>query len=96
MPSFHGKMAVIVPTWAGFLPKHNLSECCSVDVRLSKRLTCKRSRSMTAPVRTNAKAYATEVDVAIIGGGPGGLAAAAAVTSAFGDTLRVQVSSLLV
>jgi len=51
---------------------------------------------MTAPVRTNAKAYATGVDVAIIGGGPGGLAAAAAVTSAFGDTLRVQVSSLLV
>jgi len=51
---------------------------------------------MTAPVRTNAKAHATEVDVAIIGGGPGGLAAAAAVTSAFGDTLRVQVFSLLV
>ncbi|KAL0047809.1 hypothetical protein WJX82_000477 [Trebouxia sp. C0006] len=46
---------------------------------------------MTAPVRTHAKAYATEVDVAIIGGGPGGLSAAAAVTSAFGDTLRVQV-----
>ncbi|KAL0018623.1 hypothetical protein WJX79_002055 [Trebouxia sp. C0005] len=46
---------------------------------------------MTAPVRTNAKARATEVDVAIIGGGPGGLAAAAAVTSAFGNTLRVQV-----
>ncbi len=51
---------------------------------------------MTASVRTHAKAYATEVDVAIIGGGPGGLAAAAAVTSAFGDTLRVQVNSLLV
>ena len=90
-------MAVpLEPTRAGFLPRQNLFERCLFDVRLSKRLTCKRSRSMTAPVRTHAKAYATEVDVAIIGGGPGGLAAAAAFTSAFGDTLRVQVNSLLV
>ncbi len=84
------------PTRAGFLPKQSWFECRLFDVRLVKRVTCKRSRSMTAPVRTHAKAYATEVDVAIIGGGPGGLSAAAAVTSAFGDTLRVQVNSLLV
>ncbi len=90
-------MAVpLKPTRAIFLQKQTLFECCLFDVRLNKRLTCKRARSMTASVRTHAKAYATEVDVAIIGGGPGGLAAAAAVTSAFGDTLRVQVNSLLV
>lgn len=32
-----------------------------------------------------------EVDVAVIGGGPGGLSAAAAVLSAFGDAFRVKV-----
>jgi len=32
-----------------------------------------------------------DVDVAIVGGGPGGLAAAAATRSAFGDSLRVKV-----
>ncbi|KAL0049404.1 hypothetical protein WJX82_001334 [Trebouxia sp. C0006] len=32
-----------------------------------------------------------EVDVAVVGGGPGGLAAAAAVLSAFGDTFEVRV-----
>ncbi|KAL0021549.1 hypothetical protein WJX77_007380 [Trebouxia sp. C0004] len=46
---------------------------------------------MIASVRTNAKGHATEVDVATMGGGPGGLPAAAAVSSAFSDTLSVQV-----
>ncbi|KAL0042605.1 hypothetical protein WJX79_004971 [Trebouxia sp. C0005] len=32
-----------------------------------------------------------EVDVAVVGGGPGGLATAAAVLSAFGDTFKVKV-----
>ncbi len=36
-----------------------------------------------------------EVDVAIVGGGPGGLATAAAVLSAFGDTLKVKVRLLM-
>ena len=36
-----------------------------------------------------------EVDVAVVGGGPGGLAAAAAVLSAFGDTFEVRVRRLM-
>jgi len=36
-----------------------------------------------------------EVDVAVVGGGPGGLAAAAAVLSAFGDTFEVKVRRLM-
>jgi NADH dehydrogenase FAD-containing subunit len=32
-----------------------------------------------------------EIDVAIVGGGPGGLASAAAVVSALGDDVRVKV-----
>jgi len=36
-----------------------------------------------------------EVDAAVVGGGPGGLAAAAAVLSAFGDTLKVKVRLLM-
>lgn len=42
------------------------------------------------------KCCATEIDVAIVGGGPGGLAAAAAVTSAFGNSLKVKVAVLLI
>lgn len=38
-----------------------------------------------------AKVNATEVDVAVIGGGPGGLAAAAAASSAFGNSLSIKV-----
>ncbi len=36
-----------------------------------------------------------EVDVAVVGGGPGGLSAAAAVLSAFGDAFRVKVRLLM-
>ena len=36
-----------------------------------------------------------EVDVAVVGGGPGGLSAAAAVLSAFGDAFRVKVRVLM-
>lgn len=36
-----------------------------------------------------------EVDVAVVGGGPGGLATAAAVLSAFGDTFKVKVRCLM-
>ena len=32
-----------------------------------------------------------DIDVAVIGGGPGGLATAAAVLSAFGQRIRVKV-----
>lgn len=32
-----------------------------------------------------------DVDIAVVGGGPGGLAAAAAITSAFGDDQTVKV-----
>lgn len=39
-----------------------------------------------------AKSCATEVDVAVVGGGPGGLATAAAFTSAFGNSLKVKVT----
>ena len=42
-----------------------------------------------------AKVAATQVDVAIIGGGPGGLAAAAAASSAFGNSLSVKVIKIL-
>ena len=35
----------------------------------------------------------SEVDVAIVGGGPGGLAAAAAIVSALGDDVRVKVKA---
>lgn len=34
-----------------------------------------------------------DVDVAVIGGGPGGLTTAAAILSAFGQLIRVQVCS---
>ena len=37
-----------------------------------------------------------DIDVAIVGGGPGGLATAAAVLSAFGSSTRVKVTVLLV
>ena len=32
-----------------------------------------------------------EVDVAVVGGGPGGLATAAALKAAFGDEMRIKV-----
>ena len=42
-----------------------------------------------------AKSCATDVDVAVIGGGPGGLATAAAFASAFGDSLKIKVTACL-
>ncbi|DBA84819.1 TPA: hypothetical protein ACH3X1_005852 [Trebouxia sp. C0004] len=48
---------------------------------------------MIASVRTNAKGHATEVDVATMGGGPGGLPAAAAVSSAFSKVVHATESS---
>lgn len=41
--------------------------------------------------RTKAAKAATRVDVAVVGGGPGGLATAAAVRSAFGKHVGVKV-----
>ena len=35
----------------------------------------------------------SEVDVAIVGGGPGGLASAAAIVSALGNDVRVKVKA---
>ncbi len=40
-----------------------------------------------------AQSVRSEVDVAIVGGGPGGLAAAAAIVSALGDDVRVKVKA---
>ena len=39
---------------------------------------------------------AVEIDVAVVGGGPGGLATAAAILSASNGRLRVKVSSVTV
>ncbi len=40
-----------------------------------------------------AQVVPSEVDVAIVGGGPGGLASAAAIVSALGNDVRVKVKA---
>lgn len=42
-----------------------------------------------------AESCATDTDVAIIGGGPAGLATAAAFASAFGSSLKIKVTERL-
>lgn len=44
-----------------------------------------------APILRCAQVVPTEVDVAIVGGGPGGLASAAAIVSALGSDVRIKV-----
>lgn len=64
---------------------------CLRDARFHRRQTCRRPELRT-PVRMTAKSCATDIDVAVIGGGPGGLATAAALTSAFGNRLKIKVT----
>lgn len=51
-----------------------------------------RRKRLTHTLRC-ALSIRSEVDVAIVGGGPGGLAAAAAIVSALGDDVRVKVKA---
>lgn len=53
-------------------------------------LPLRKTISMSAE-RTKAAKTATRVDVAVVGGGPGGLATAAAVRSALGKHVGVKV-----
>ena len=53
-------------------------------------LPLRKTISMSA-ARTKAAKTASRVDVAVVGGGPGGLATAAAVRSAFGKHVGVKV-----
>ena len=46
---------------------------------------------MADPLRRDLKHADLGVDVAVVGGGPGGLATAAALRAAFGDAIRVKV-----
>lgn len=84
--------------WGGMHTTKASDGCCLVNVRGFSNKGRKQphvNSRRRQPVRTTAKAYATEVDVAVIGGGPGGLAAAAAASSAFGNSLNVKVIKLL-
>ena len=46
---------------------------------------------MSAPCTKAAGTADHDIDVAVVGGGPGGLATAAAILSAFGQHIRVKV-----
>lgn len=80
--------------WGGTHPSYISAGCCLVDVRGFSNKRRKQPHGHQ-PVRMTAKVAATQVDVAIIGGGPGGLAAAAAASSAFGNSLSVKVIKIL-
>lgn len=66
------------------------------DARFQRIQTRHSAVRVRAPVKMTTKSCAAEIDVAIVGGGPGGLAAAAAITSAFGNSLNVKVTVLLI
>ncbi len=51
----------------------------------------RRKRLTHADTLRCAQSARNEVDVAIVGGGPGGLTAAAAIASALGDDVRIKV-----
>ena len=80
--------------WGGTHSSHLSAGCCLVNVRDSSNKRRKQPHGRQ-PVRMTAKVVATEVDVAVIGGGPGGLAAAAAASSAFGNSLSIKVIKIL-
>lgn len=61
---------------------------------LSINFAPQRRRRLISNLRLTSMALKQfEVDVAVVGGGPGGLAAAAAITSAFGTDTTVKVRS---
>ena len=84
---FDGSAALVTHLAAPYLLSH---------ARFHRRQTCRRPRLRAgAPVRMTAESCATDTDVAIIGGGPAGLATAASFASAFGSSLKIKVTERL-
>jgi ribulose 1,5-bisphosphate synthetase/thiazole synthase len=59
----------------------------------ARSTNCRKRLTQAALTLRCAQSVRSEVDVAIVGGGPGGLAAAAAIVSALGDDVRVRVKA---
>ncbi|KAL3137400.1 hypothetical protein ABBQ32_006923 [Trebouxia sp. C0010 RCD-2024] len=77
--------------WSGARSAQSIAVHHLRDARFQRIQIRNAAVRVKAPVRMTTKACATEIDVAIVGGGPGGLAAAAAITSAFDNSLNVKV-----
>lgn len=54
---------------------------------------CSRRIRLAASVLRCTGMKPADIDVAVVGGGPGGLASAAAIVSAFGGDVRVKVTN---
>ena len=94
-PELLPSMATLLQSKWGGVPSAQLSPTHRLQDARFERIQTRRSPARgRASVRTTKMSCATEIDVAIVGGGPGGLAAAAAITSAFDNSLNIKVTVL--